>query len=79
MFFKKKKIKEITINTKYKLGDEVRFIYEEESYIGRIVFVRIVNDNELYDICVGGECPWTATNINVSSIHNYVPYKGVVN
>jgi hypothetical protein len=76
MFFKKKKIKEITINTKYKLGEEVRFIYENESYIGRIVFVRIVNDNALYDICVGGECPWTAININEADIHKYIPYIG---
>ncbi len=55
-FFKKKP--KIVVETKFKIGDHVRFRYREERYFGWIYKVYPVNGQEtMYDIQIGGQCP----------------------
>lgn len=60
-FFKKKKI----IDTKFKVGDPVRFRYRDELYFGWI-YVIYPRENELtiYDVQVGGQCPMVIKGIS---------------
>ena len=60
-FFKKKKI----IDTKFKVGDPVRFRYRDELYFGWI-YVIYPKENELtiYDVQVGGQCPMVIKGIS---------------
>ena len=71
--FKKKKIKEEYIEgSKFKVGDTVRFRYKDELTFGTIWHVRKdINQNIVYDIQVGGQCPWMAEGIYESIIHPY--------
>lgn len=52
MFFKKKKI-----DSKYKTNDLVFFHYNNDLKLGNIVKIYKDNDEILYDIQIGGECP----------------------
>ncbi len=55
-FFKRKK--KIEIETKFKVGDPVRFRYRGELYFGWIYVVYPKNDEQtIYDVQVGGQCP----------------------
>ena len=55
-FFKKKKA--IETNTKFKIGDPVRFRYRDELYFGWIYAIYPKEgDQTTYDVQVGGQCP----------------------
>ena len=55
-FFKRKK--KIEIETKFKVGDPVRFRYRGELYFGWIYVVYPKSDEQtIYDVQVGGQCP----------------------
>ena len=57
-FFKKKKKEETPeINSKYQLGEMVRFRYKGEISPGYIYAVHQKEDGLYYDIQIGGECP----------------------
>ena len=71
IFFKKKKVI-ININSKFKLGQEVRFKYYNDSYIGLIRSVRLKNDKVVYDIIVGGECPFEALGVEEVDVNLYI-------
>ena len=70
MFFKKKKV-ENKIDSKFKVGETVRFSYHNESYIGTISKAYMLEEKIVYDIMVGGECPWSAHKINEININIY--------
>ena len=53
-FFKKKK----QIETKFKIGDSVRFRYRDELYFGWIYVIYPKEEGQtIYDVQVGGQCP----------------------
>ena len=60
--FKKKK--KITVDTKFKEGDSVRFRYRGELYFGWVYAVYPkVSEQTVYDVQVGGQCPMILKNI----------------
>jgi len=73
----KKKIDIQNIDSKFKIGDSVRFIHDNESSIGSVI--RISKDdkgNIKYDINVGGECPWTAHGVDEVNVKFFVKFNG---
>ena len=55
LFRKKKKI---VIDTKFKVGDRVRFRYRNELYFGWIYVVYPKEEGQsIYDVQIGGQCP----------------------
>ena len=57
-FFKKKKKKEEPqIDSKYQLGEMIRFRYKGEISTGYIYRVYLKGEEIYYDIQIGGECP----------------------
>ncbi len=72
MFFKKKIKKEnIQINSKFKIGETVRFKYHNETFIGTICNTYLMNEEVVYDIMVGGECAFVAHKIGESNVFLY--------
>lgn len=55
-FWKKKKYKYPEI-AKYKLGDYVNFRYRNELLFGYIYEAKVVDNEVLYTIQLGGQCP----------------------
>lgn len=53
MFFKKKK----RINSKFEVNDLVFFHYNNDLKLGNIVKIYEIDNNILYDVQIGGECP----------------------
>jgi len=72
MFFRKKKKEEkIEINSKFKLGETVRFKYHNEPFIGTICNVYKLNEDIVYDVMVGGECAFVAHKIEENNVFTY--------
>ena len=68
MCFFKKKVK-VEVNGKYQLGESVRFKYRGEVCPGYIYRVYLDNnDNVVYDVQIGGECPTIIVNIKEEEI-----------
>ncbi len=59
------------IKSKFKHGDMVRFRYENELTFGCILFIREVDNKILYDIQVGGQCPFIASLVEEKDITLY--------
>lgn len=54
--FKKKN--KVVVNTKFHIGDHVRFRYRDERYFGWIYKIHARQGSETtYDIQIGGQCP----------------------
>ncbi len=61
-FFKRKKKEKI--ETKFKVGDPVRFHYRDELYFGWIYVIYPKEGvSTLYDVQVGGQCPMVIKGI----------------
>lgn len=56
-FKKKKKIEPQPIDSKYQLGEMIRFRYRGEISTGYIYQIYQKDDGIYYDIQIGGECP----------------------
>lgn len=57
-FFKRKKTIIEKVDSKFDIGDSVYFRYKEELYFGYVMSVRKNINNEIvYSIQIGGECP----------------------
>ena len=68
MCFFRKKVK-VEVNGKYQLGESVRFKYRDEVCPGYIYRVYLDNnDNVVYDVQIGGECPTIIVNIKEEEI-----------
>ena len=68
MCFFRKKVK-VEVNGKYQLGESVRFKYRGEVCPGYIYRVYLDNnDNVVYDVQIGGECPTIIVNIKEEEI-----------
>ena len=66
-FFRKKA--KVEVNGKYQLGESVRFKYRGEVCPGYIYRVYLDNnDNVVYDVQIGGECPTIIVNIKEEEI-----------
>ena len=66
-FFKKKN--KIQINSKFQLKEFVRFRYRGEVNPGYIYRIHLdENNNVLYDVQIGGECPAVIVNIKEEEI-----------
>ena len=62
-FFKKNKI-----DSKYQIGDFISFHYKNDLRYGVIKSIKKIDDKIYYDINVGGEATWLATDIEESKI-----------
>ena len=59
----------IEINTAYKMGQFVHFRYRDELYFGYVNWIyRGTNNEILYDIQVGGQCPAIIKGIREDAI-----------
>lgn len=67
MFFKKKKEKEVIIS-KYQMGELVNFKYKNDIRFGRVYKISKVNEEVIYSIQIGGECPAIIDNIPEKSL-----------
>ena len=67
-FWKKKKEKELLINSKFHLGDFVGFRYKGELSYGIIRCIREFENRIYYDISVGGEATMLAQDIEEEKI-----------
>ena len=66
-FFRKKA--KVQINGKYKEGELVHFRYRGDVCPGYIYHVHLNNDQQIvYDIQIGGECPAVIVNIKEEEI-----------
>ncbi len=71
-FFRKKKSKFPEI-AKYKKGDFVNFRYKNQLYFGFIYGARVdIDNNVIYTLQIGGECPALVNDIKEESIIGYV-------
>lgn len=70
-FIHKKKKEKVEINSKYKLGETVRFKNYNEQFIGSIFNVYLLNNVVVYDIMVGGECAFVAHKIEEKDVFTY--------
>lgn len=70
MFFKfRKKVINISINSKFQLNDFVDFWHRDDIYFGVISDIKIDKENiVLYDIDIAGQCPTTFKNIPESKV-----------
>ena len=67
--FKKKKTKKSAINSKYQLGEWVRFRHKGEVDPGVIYDMRQSDDGEvIYDVQIGGECPIVVKDVKETEI-----------
>ena len=66
MWFKKKKQEEF--ESKYRVGEAVRFRRNGSLGIGIIQSKKLKDGEVLYDIQFGGECPAIATDVKESDI-----------
>ncbi len=67
-FFKKKKVKEV-IETKFVMGESVRFRYRGDLTYGWIYEIHAKKGMEtLYDVQVGGQCPAILYNLKESEL-----------
>lgn len=58
MFGRKKKKEDIIINSKFKVGDQVRFRYRGDLVFGWIYTIKKgPSGNIIYDVQIGGQCP----------------------
>lgn len=63
-FFRRKKTVTVTIKGKYEVGDLVKFRHRGELDPGYIYAVYLNANNEVvYDVQVGGECPAIIKNV----------------
>ncbi len=68
-FFKKKKKNVVHIESKYKLGESIRFKYKGELCPGYINRIYLNNEqNVMYDVQIGGECPAIISNVKEEEI-----------
>ena len=68
--FRKKKIKEIILNSKFSKGEFVKFKYRGEIAPGYIHDVKKDSNNTiLYDIQIGGECPAIINSVDEDLIY----------
>lgn len=73
-FFKKKK-KVVITNNKYQVGQFVSFRYKGEVCPGVIYDIKLdKDDNVIYDVQVGGECPFIVNNVEEKII--FIKNKG---
>lgn len=66
MWFKKKKI--VDFESKYQVGEAVKFRRNGSLGIGIIQAKRMKDGEVFYDVQYGGECPATATDVKESDI-----------
>ena len=58
MFTRKKKKEVIEINSKFKVGDPVRFKYRGELTFGWVYTIKKgPSGSVIYDVQIGGQCP----------------------
>ena len=70
MIFKRKKK---FIDSKYKIGDFIRIRYKNELVFGFIYEIKLNDENEvIYTIQKGGECPIFIENYKEKDILGYV-------
>lgn len=68
-FFKKKKKKELVhIDSKYQMGEMVRFRHKGEIAPGYVYAIHKREDGLYYDIQIGGECPAIIEGIKEETI-----------
>lgn len=67
MFFKKKK-EAIIIESKFKKGDFVNFRYRDDLRFGIVYDIKKVNDEIIYSVQMGGECPVIINNLPEKSL-----------
>ncbi len=68
-FFRKKKPKVVITNNKFEVGDFVRFRHRGEVDPGVIYEVKLDNNDEvIYDVQIGGECPVIVENVKEKDI-----------
>ncbi len=71
----KKKPKKV-INSKFQVGNLVRFRYRNELTFGYVYEIKEDKDgNIIYDIQVGGQCPWFVYNLKEDELNYYTPPK----
>ena len=75
MCFLKKKKKVVITNNKYHIGEFVNFRYRNEVCPGVIYDVKLDKDgNVIYDVQVGGECPFVVNDVEEKII--FIKNKG---
>lgn len=67
-FKKKKKVAKPQIDSKYQIGDMVRFRHKGDICTGYIYEVYQKNDGVYYDIQIGGECPAIINSIKEETV-----------
>ena len=68
-FFRKKKPKVLITGNKYEVGDFVKFRHRGDLDPGYIYEVKLDNNDEIiYDIQIGGECPTIIENVKEKDI-----------
>ena len=68
-FFRKKKPKVLITGNKYEVGDLVKFRHRGDLDPGYIYEVKLDNNDEIiYDIQIGGECPTIIENVKEKDI-----------
>ena len=69
-WFRKKKSKSVITGNKFEVGESVRFRYRDEMSPGTIYDMRLDSDNNIvYDVQIGGECPVVINNIKEDKIY----------
>ncbi len=66
MFFKRKK--EVIIDSKFKKGDFVNFRYKDDLRFGIVYDIKKVNDEIIYSVQMGGECPVIINNLKEETL-----------
>ena len=61
MFFKRKKVE--IIESKFKKGDFVNFRYKDDLRFGIVYDIKKANDEIIYSVQMGGECPVIINNL----------------
>lgn len=61
--FRKKKKEEIVVGNKYRVGEGVSFKHRDDFIPGTVIKVHKLNEEIVYDVQVGGECPYIRENI----------------
>lgn len=69
-WFKKKKKKVVVFGNKFKVGQPVIFKYHGEMSPGAIYEIKMdENNNIIYDVQIGGECPAVIKDVKEELIH----------
>jgi hypothetical protein len=67
--FKKKKIIDVEINSKFKLNDYVDFYHRDDVYFGHVSKIYLDDNGQvLYDIDIAGQCPATLSEIEEKKV-----------